>query len=432
MDKLGKILGPVVVVLALAAAVLSFLAATQRSLFRDRAAVLAQGMQSAANKLNDGTSSDKAKLISFTPASESSPKEGGALGWEDYKKSAKAGDGAYKKSVDQLTALSTEVVQQRSALIASVLEMGKELGCPEEMLPTLAEMTRLGKYQDCLTLLHDYTRKVAERDAKMVEGVQAIGKIVSTDVSDSFAQMDVQTDADGKKSLGTFKVDEAFSSVRTGVEGVQKRSDTMARAIAGLTSDVDNQKWTFSAARVQSSNDLQGMLGELAKLKTDLQEINKRLANEQRLQTEREALNQKIREMENQLADLESQNKELAEKARKADLTIGLSADDSNKRTEKIESMEDVDRNAIGKVKSADRDFGYVVVSLNNRQVMNGVMLTIMRNGQYAATVKVSKAGDDFSIADVVNGRISDVEPEDDVAVSSINLQTSKLLSGNN
>lgn len=432
MAKLGKILGPVVVVLALAAAVMSFMAARQRAMFRERAAVLAQGMQAAADKLNDGTGSEKTKALTFAAASDSSPKEGGSLGWEEYKKSAKAADGAYKKNVDQLAALSAEVVQQRSVLIASVLDMAKELGCPEEMLPTLAEMTRLGKYQECLGLLQDYTRKVAERDAKMVEGVQAIGKIVSTDVSGTFAVMDVQTDADGKKSLGEFKIDEAFGAVRGGVEGVQKRSAAMAGAIAGLSKDISNQKWTFSVARVQRGDDLQAMLGELTKLKSDLQEINKRLANEERLQTEREALNQKVREMENQIADLESQNKELAEKARKADLTIGLSPEDPSQRTEKVESMEDVDRAAIGKVKSTDRDFGYVVVSLTNRQVMNGVMLTVMRGGQYAATVKVTKAGDDFSIADVVNGRIADIAADDDVVVSSANLQGSKLLSGNN
>ena len=80
MGSLGKIFGPIVVVLAIAAAVLSFMLSGQRLKFRDRAASLAQGMTETAKKLDEGSNSGKSANITFTAASASNPKEGGSLG----------------------------------------------------------------------------------------------------------------------------------------------------------------------------------------------------------------------------------------------------------------------------------------------------------------------------------------------------------------
>ena len=78
MGKLGKILAPVVAVFAIAALVMSFLVAKQGKLFRERAAVLAEGLVSAAQKLDSG-SGDKSK-VTFTKAENGNP-EDGTLGW---------------------------------------------------------------------------------------------------------------------------------------------------------------------------------------------------------------------------------------------------------------------------------------------------------------------------------------------------------------
>ena len=95
MGKLGTIFGVVAALLAIAAAVLSFMISGKRALYEDRASKLADTVAQMVDKLDQNSNSGAKAAVSFTVAE--GQKNGGpedTLGWKKYLADPAAFDGS--------------------------------------------------------------------------------------------------------------------------------------------------------------------------------------------------------------------------------------------------------------------------------------------------------------------------------------------------
>lgn len=428
MGNLGKIFGPVVVVLAIAAAVLSFLIANQRLHFRDRAAMLSQGMADTAKILDEGTNSGLSSAVSFTPASPSSPKESGSLGWEDYKKSATTQDGSYKKTLSTVQDLAAKVIEQRNALTAGILDSARALNYPAEVELNSADLNSLDKYADSTAKMVDHAKAVAERDAAILQKVNEVAGVVNASIDDAILTRPVVTDDSGQTKPGDYKVDEAFGDFKQKVEAVLTRCQLLSTGVAGAVAAIDKHSWNEklrpqTLARA-NANTLRAQLELLA---ADCQKINDSLKRREFLEDEYDKQKSVIGELEEKLTRLESDNEKQLSRLKKLEERVGFADADQG---EKVESWDGIDQNTIGKVMRVNKDFGFVVVDLSEKKVMRDVRLAVTRSGKYVATLAVIKAMPYQSIADLTHGSISDINVGDEIIISARQMQPEQILRG--
>lgn len=425
MGSLGKVFGPIVVVLAIAAAVLSFMLSGQRMKFRERAASLAQGMAETAKKLDEGSNSGKGSDISFTAASESNPKEGGALGWEAYKASAKAQNGAYKKTIDEVVALAAQVISQRNGLSASLLETAAILGYPAEIMPPSANLQSLEKYAAGSALLVEHATKLAERDLAILKNINEIAALVQASVPENILTRSVNTDGDGNVLPGEYKVDGSFDAFKASVLGYQERCDMLAKGIAAAIKTITKfPKWSVQAGNLNKNNS-KLLIEELGRLAKDSAAINEELIRKEFLEKEYEAQKETITALEQSNQTLESKNDGLEKDLRnmKQQLASFIGVSDGGAGGDVITSLEDVPTDRNGSVMHVDKDYGFAVVDFTEREVMPGVKLAVLRKGDYVATLQVIKVTAHQSIADILSGNIGSLSVGDDVIVSAMHMQ---------
>lgn len=425
MGSLGKILGPVVVVLAITAAVLSFLLSNQRTHFRDRAAILAAGLSSAAQNLDAGSASGIAsREASFTPSSQSSPKETGSLGWEAYKNSEKNQSGAYKKSVDSIVGLSEQVIKQRNLLSANILESASLLGYPSELLPSSGDLQNLAKYGDSAAALLAHAGSVAERDLAILKNINEIAALMQSSVPESILNRTVKTDADGNSKAADYEVAAAFDPFKLAAQGFKERNDLMLRGLTEAVKIVNKHKWTVRPANL-AGNNTKLMLEEVGRLSADFKSLNNELIRKEDLEREYSKQKESIASLESSNQDLEEKKNELQAKLdnmeRQLSSFIGVAGGDEE--GEAISSLEEVATDKNGSILLINRDYGFVVVDFTERDVMPGVTLAVMRKGEYLATLKVIKATAFQAIADIYSGSISNLSEGDAVIVSALHMK---------
>ncbi|NMA42691.1 MAG: hypothetical protein GX946_04845 [Oligosphaeraceae bacterium] len=424
MGSLGKILGPVVVVLAITAAVLSFILSNQRTHFRDRAAILAGGLANTAQNLDTGSASGVAGQISFTPSSKSSPKEGGSLGWEAYKSSEKNQSGAYKKSVDSIVGLADQIVKQRNQLSANMLETASILGYPAELLPSNNDLQNLAKYNDTATTLLAHANSVAERDLAILKNVNEIAALMQSSVPESVLRRPVKTDADGNSQAADYEVTAAFDPFKTAAQDFKERNDLMVKGIAGAVQTVNKHTWKVRPANL-ARNNTKLMLEEMGRLATDLKTLNEELIRKEALEAEYSKQKEAIAALEDSNRNLEEAKAQLSAKLdnmeRQLSSFIGIAGDEEE--GEAISSMDEVATEKNGSILLVNREYDFAVIDLTERDVMPGVILAAMRKGEYLATLKVIKATPYQAIVDIYSGNISALKEGDGVIVSAMHMK---------
>jgi len=428
MGNLGKFFGPIVVVLAIATAVLSFMISNQRMRFRDRAAALAQGMVATAKALDEGTNSGLSNDVSFTPASASNPKESGSLGWEDYKKAETTQDGSYKKTIDSVQGLASKVIEQRNTLTASLLDTSKALSYPVEIELTSADLNSLAKYTDGTSKLLDHAKAVAERDVEILRKVNEVAVVVNASVDDTLLSRPVITDGEGLQKPGEYKVEEAFVDFKGKVESVLNRCQLLGTGIREAIVVIDKHSWN-DKLRPQSlaKADVNTLKSHLLLLAEDCQKINESLIRREFLEVEYDKQKSVIGELEEKLTKLESENDEQLSRLKKLQERVGfVDADEGIK----VDSWDTIDHDCIGKVMRVNKDYGFVVVDLSDKKIMRDVRLAVTRSGKYIATLAVIKAMPFQSIADLTHGSINDIDIGDEIIISARQMQPEQILRG--
>lgn len=425
MGSLKKIIGPLVLLLAIAAAVLSFLLFAQRLKFRNRAADLAQGITETVKKLDAGSGSGKTSAVTFTPASSSNPKESGSLGWEAYKEAQNAQSNAYKKTIDEAIGLAEQIIKQRDALSINLTETANILGYPAQILPSSDDVKNLQKYAEYAEALLAHAEAVAKRDQEIITALNEIASQVQSSVSSDILVRKTKNDADGNAVAVDYEVKEAFKEFDSSVKSLKDRNDIFIKAVAGMRTQLSKYNaWTVNPANLRRA-DSRILTAEMKKFSDDLKGINNELIQKDYLQTEYDKQKEIISELEDNNKELASQKSDLEEDLRKIKRQLNLFAGfvGETDEAEEVKSFDDLAFDRNGSITTVDKDYGFAVVDLTDKDVMEGVNLAVSRAGKYIATLKVIKVTPEQAIADIKSGNINQVSKGDDVMVSAIHVK---------
>ncbi|NLF93015.1 MAG: hypothetical protein GX564_03920, partial [Oligosphaeraceae bacterium] len=357
-----------------------------------------------------------------------SPKESGSLGWEDYKQSATAQDGAYKKTLSTVQSLAAKVIEQRNTLTASILDSANALNYPAEVELNSADLNSLDKYAESAAKMVAHAKAVAERDAAIVQKVNEVAVVVNASIDDAILARPVVTDEAGQTKPGDYKVDEAFADFKQKVEAVLDRCQLFSAGVIGAVAAIDKHSWNEGLRpQTLAKADANTLRAQLELLAGDCQKINDSLKRREFLEGEYDKQKSVIGELEEKLTRLEGENEKQLSRLKKLEERVGVVDADQG---EKVESWDSIDQNTIGKVMRVNQDFGFVVVDLSEKKVMRDVRLAVTRAGNYVATLAVIKAMPYQSIADLTHGNIADIKVGDEIIISARQMQPEQILRG--
>ena len=456
MGKLGKIFGFLVLVLAIVVAALSFLLSKHRQMFRDRAAVLAEGTVKTAQALSGGTGA--ASPVSFTPASGGG-KESGNLGWGDYK----ANPADYKGKIEQVEKLAKSVTAQRNALSETLVAISSTLKAPEDLGVSAGNLNNLGKYEAAAKALAGHVEEVEKRDEEVRASLEALSGILRATIP-GFADPAFYTrkTADGsapkapkkpaKKSddeeeeepaaeeetdsaavqYGGYDVQTALQALEQAAKVLVTRTAAYENGYANLIAAISKYDWNVNISRIKGNDyksALNTMVEDAKAINTKIVDLEEQVA---KLKKEVEDFKAKLADREQKIANLEEELKKMTAERdqlkKQAELLSMPKSEykDVNAPVEAIAKMEEVKVEITGKVLDVNEEWNFITLDLGKDQVVPGLNLAVNQNGNYIATVKITKIEDRVCCAEVVSGRVADIKPGAVVFYSGTNKVESK------
>ena len=453
MGKLGKIFGILVLVLAIVVAAFSFLLSKHRQMFRDRAADLAAGLDSTGKALAVG--SGVSAPVSFTPASGGG-KESGNLGWGDYK----ANPGDYKNKVKQVEDLAQRVTAQRNALAETLAAVSSSLKAPEDLGLSADNLKAVGKYDAAAKAIKNHVEEVQKRDEEVRISLEALSGILRASIP-GFGDPEFYTrkTADGsapkapkkpaKKSedgeegeeeeaaeeetdaaavqYGGYDAQSALQALEQAAKVIVDRTAAYEKGYADLFAAISKYNWSVNVSRIKG-NDYKSALAAMV---ADAKEINTKIIDleEQvsKLKKEVEDFKAKLADRDAKIAQLEEDLKKMTAERdqlkKQAELLSMPKSEykDVNAPVEPIQKIEEVKVEITGRVLDVDEEWSFITLDLGKDQVVPGLKLAVNQNGNYIATVKVIKAEDRVSLAEIVTGRVADIKPGAIVFYSGVN-----------
>ncbi|HOG51650.1 MAG TPA: hypothetical protein PKY10_13750, partial [Lentisphaeria bacterium] len=300
MRKLGMILGPVVAVLAIAIAALSFVVSSRRMEFRDRAAILAKGVVDTTQKLDAQTGSGASTKVTFTPAAPGT-KESGALGWPSYH----ADKGEYQKTIDAAIKLAGDINSQRGELALGIYEMSIALQLPESAL-TQDSLNTLSTYKNAIADAKSHATAVRNRNDAFLDALKAysteVGMRLNTARLETRSEVKV-TDEDGNEigtKLGEFDCKKPLDDLRVAIKDVNDRRKAFEATLKNTPEKIPEFAWSAQVENLSG----RGFPNVLAALEEDYSAINGKLVELKRTIEDLAKVKQEKQELEEAFTQL--------------------------------------------------------------------------------------------------------------------------------
>jgi len=135
MAALNRFLIGLIAVLAIAAAVLSYLLFERRTEFRDRAGTLATTVVDMTRALDAESGTNVAKKVRFSAADKAAGvPESGELSWAEYHQDKPSGYQNFARNLKLTTDLAKSINEQRNFLAESIAQLGFDLEMPVDEL----------------------------------------------------------------------------------------------------------------------------------------------------------------------------------------------------------------------------------------------------------------------------------------------------------
>ena len=393
MGKLAKILAPLVAVLAIAAAVFSFLIYKDLKPYQARAAKMAKGLSETAKKLDADTNTGKSGKLSY---SEPQPgvKESGAFSYVKYKENP----GDFEKNVNEVGSIASTVINQRNSLAETLVTVTKTLGI-EEGIMLDEDLKASGTYEGKLALATSFTKAVKDREEDMIDGIKQISRRLSVSGADGLVSaITIDTAEDDTKTAKYAGSEGIFDKMGKSIDDIKTARDTYEKWLRGLNGYVKKYNWTAKTANIDvksarnvldaAKKDMEGINGKLVELESVKKELSEKLAE--------------LRTREDEIAKLKEESEGLSKKLAKANERIReLGGEDSGSRPV-LETVDQINPKIVGYVLLDNAEWNYVICDLSNKDIVKGVMVVISdETGKFLASGTVSKAEDKISLIEI-------------------------------
>ncbi len=393
MGKLAKILSPLVAVLAIAAAVFSFLIWKDLKPYQARAAKMAEGLVKTAKTLDADTNTGKSGKLTYT-APAPGVKESGAFSYIKYKENS----GDFEKNVNEVGSIASTVIDQRNKMAETILTVSKTLGVEDGTMLD-EDLKASGTYEGQLSLATSFSKAVKDRETDMLDGIKQISRRLSVSGVDSLeGAITIETGEDDAKTAKYAGSEGIFDKMGKTIDDIKSARDTYEKWLRGLNSYVKKYDWTAKTANIDvksartvldaAKKDMEGINGKLVELESVKKELSEKLAE--------------LRTREEEIAKLKEESEGLTKKLAKANERIReLGGEDSASRPV-LETVDQINPKIVGYVLLDNAEWNYVICDLSNKDVVKGVMVVISdETGKFLASGTVSKAEDKISLIEI-------------------------------
>ncbi len=429
MSKFGKILGLVVALLAITAAVFAVVIARRVRQARYRAQILATNLAATAQTLD--SNSGIAEKANYRKADDAN-KESGALGWPsaqaagDLSAASNSYDGAAKQVVD----LAGKVIGQRDAIIDKLVGLSATLECPANARPKADTLQDLNSYEGSTSAFETFVSNRVKRDQNIKAAIN--GLLRQLGVSRSFNSDITNGGALSAGDQGALtEAATRFGNLNSNFRTLQQALKSVAEALQGAR--VEGVSW--EAGAYDRAFNLSGLeagtaaaLAEIiGKIKADMATAKEQLLTIDRLKGEIERLKKELLECK---ADVEAKEKRLREVGKLVETVYAGGAMEYGRKAgaEPLASFSQVPKDLCGRIVRLDTQFGYAVTDLHDGLVVKGTRLSVFRNGKFLGVIKVLQADEFNSLAIVVGGRAADMAVGDTLVLAEGALQDPELI----
>ncbi|MBQ7652390.1 MAG: hypothetical protein IJS15_15630 [Victivallales bacterium] len=428
MGKLGKILAPIVAVLAIAAAVLGFLVNSGFKKYQERASKMAKGLVDTGAKLDAQTNTGKASSVKFTAAAPG-VKESGTLSFADFK----ADPNKFNSTVGAVSDIADKIVAQRNDLTDAVKDISIKLGMKEDFIAA-DDMKDIGTYQARIALAKSYVDAYEQRDKEFVAYLKKFANSVGRNLGAIDRKPVIKTEkvAPPKKAAsedseeGEESEPEEEEPVETQVAKFESNSaalDAVNNAIASMKNCRDSYEKSIRSVKAVISNygewkaDVSGISERnyetvLVALASDLAVINRKLGEVNQVKAELARKNEELNRSKGEIESLKKKNEDAGKEIEKItgrvkELTKLLGGDESiaevmDDDNGPVVTLKDVKLNTKGKVIIDNKEWNYVITDLGNRKVAVGAKVAfVSADGSYIGSGAVTKVKDGVSLVEI-------------------------------
>lgn len=404
MAILNRILSVLIVLLAITAAVFSFLLFQRRQEFRDRADKLAETLSQTVQQIDRNSQTSYSGKLTFNPATEERPSSG-TLSWQAYHeafdsetKSYAAFDDRIKTAVEAASAIN----EQRDLLAEKFAEAGIILGMDESdaQAADLKNLDRPKRYQTTSENIVDQAGAVIERDNRMIQTLAEIGSTVGHPVDRApFEKRDrsIADEQEGTIQVGPYNVGPELSDLEESVSNLKARSDEYAETLSNtLFNRIDLYSWNADKQTIFSESeytkglqtlveDFDGVNQKLRELEITKQDLNDTKADLAETEQELSQTKQTLIKKENEIANLEDQIDRLMDRpGNRGDIPIVK-----------------IEKDLRGEVLEINQQWGFVVTDLGRGEINSGTELLVAQGDDFVARVMVTRVLQDVSVAEI-------------------------------
>lgn len=428
MGKLGKILAPIVTVLAIAAAVLGFLVNSGFKKYQERASKMAKGLVETGAKLDAQTNTGKGASVKFTAAAPG-VKESGTLSYADFK----ADPNKFNGTVGAVTEIADKVVAQRNDLTEAIKDISIKLGMKEDYIAA-DDMKDIGSYQARISLAKSYVDAYEQRDKEFIAYLKKFASSVGRNAGSIDRKPVIKTEkvappkkaasedgedgeeSDGEEAEPVEKQVAKFESNSTALDAVNNAivsmkncRDSYEKSIRSVKTVISNYgEWKSDVSGISERN-YETVLVALA---SDLSAINRKLGEVNQVKAELARKNEELNRSKSEVESLKKKNEDASKEiekitARVKELTTLLGGDDSisevmDDDSGPIVTLKDVKPTTQGKVIIDNKEWNYVITDLGNRKVAVGTKVAFMsESGDYIGSGAVTKVKDSVSLVEL-------------------------------
>lgn len=421
MGTLNRILGILAMLLAIVAAVLSFLLFQNRNELKDRADKLALTLADVVKTLDNESLSEVSKDVKFVPADKATgAPESGSLGFKAYQL-AKGPDGkyaGYEETLKKAKTLAKEMNDQRNLLADKMAEMGVGLGVPEQELDKsdLKNLKDKGKSVETVNRLSTLASAIKNRDEEMVKALGNCGNVIGHSVDEKvFFERQQTMDANGNATKGDFNHKGALKDFQDSITNLNTRTTDYANTLTEALDRVPKHTWATSKNLIKDEKEYAGAMTNLL---NDFDDINQKLAQYEDTKSQ---LEEKTKALKSKGDELEKSQDELAK--------IRQVAEAKTAEVEKLKKLgpggasgpeglmpgED-DPNMEGRVVQVNRDWNFVILDFGANRVKEADEFLVARGERFIARVQVSKVYPKFSLAEVLpDSQVREIQDNDRV-----------------
>ncbi|MCK5803408.1 MAG: hypothetical protein KAI66_11270 [Lentisphaeria bacterium] len=423
MKTLGTICGITTLVLAIAAAGLSWVISARRAEFRGRADKLASSVADMMTKIDADSGTAVKDKVNFTPGERASKTmEKGSLGWQAYHgaKDAEGDYAAFQTTVDLAKKHVADLVQQRDSLSETLASMGSALELPSDVVDPsdLQNLDDPGKFTKAASTMAGHASAVANRDKALVSSISKAAEEIGHALEiGKLTARETTTDVDGNEVLSGYPCRDILTEFNFHVTGMKNRSDHYAQTLTDAIDHISTHEWQVDRDKI---GDEEGYNGALTSMVNDFDDINGKLEKYERAKIQIKVQKTKIGLLEVEVDEMRENVEKAQDQLAKTrvmleDAMRKLPGGISNLPGGSLVNL--VERDIEGKVVEVNSHWNYVILDLGSRDALRkGTEMLVKRDGRLVAKIEVTAVRTSNSIAEILpEAMVSTVKLDDEV-----------------